>query len=100
MPDAVESVWPKTVVETCVVRLLRHLFCCAARRDKNAELLRPLCTAPAEEAALERFAEFAGVCGRKYPVVVRLWENPWEEFPRFGVLQWGCWSPGPVWLCP
>ncbi|WP_184792009.1 transposase [Streptomyces sp. 3211] len=85
MPDAVESVWPKTVVETCVVRLLRNLFCCAARqdRDKNAELLRPLCTAPTEEAALERFAEFAGVCGRRYPVVVRLWENPLERVSPF-----------------
>ncbi|GHA76155.1 hypothetical protein GCM10010305_18650 [Streptomyces termitum] len=32
------------------------------------------------EAALERFAEFTGARGEKYPVIVRLRENAWEEF--------------------
>ncbi|SCF90553.1 hypothetical protein GA0115254_12405 [Streptomyces sp. Ncost-T10-10d] len=34
-------------------------------------------------AALDRFAEFADAWGRKYPAIVRLWENAWEEFPLF-----------------
>ncbi|MEU9115187.1 transposase [Streptomyces sp. NPDC048483] len=61
--------------------------CCAtpslmppARRDKIARILKPVCTAPTEEAALERFAEFADAWGKKYPAVVRLRENAWEEF--------------------
>src|SRR5690606_26456441 len=35
------------------------------------------------DAALERFAEFADAWGKKYPAIVRLWENAWEEFTRF-----------------
>ncbi|TWG02980.1 mutator family transposase [Streptomyces brevispora] len=35
------------------------------------------------ESALERFAEFADAWGRKYPAIVRLWENAWEEFTPF-----------------
>jgi transposase-like protein len=53
---------------------------------RDREVLKPVYTAPTEEAALERFAEFADTWGRKYPAIVKLWENAWEEFtpfPRF-----------------
>ncbi|MBT2529745.1 IS256 family transposase [Streptomyces sp. ISL-99] len=85
LPDAVETVWPRTIVQTCVVHLLRNSFRYAARqdRDKIAKLLKPVCTAPTEEAALDRFAEFADAWGRKYPAIVKLWENAWEEFTPF-----------------
>ncbi len=60
LPEAVETVWPRTFVQTCVVHLLRNSFRYAARQDwdKNAKLLKPVHTAPTEEAALERFTEF------------------------------------------
>ena len=85
LPDAVETVWPRTVVQTCVVHLLRDSFRYAARQDwdKIARLLKPVYTAATEEAALERFAEFADAWGKKYPAIVRLWENAWEEFTPF-----------------
>ncbi len=85
LPDAVETVWPRTVVQTCVVHLLRNSFRYAARQDwdKIAKLLKPVYTAAAEEAALDRFAEFADAWGKKYPAIVRLWENAWEEFTPF-----------------
>jgi transposase-like protein len=31
---------------------------------------------------MERFAEFADTWGRKYPAIVKLWENAWEESSR------------------
>ena len=33
--------------------------------------------------ALERFLEFQELWGRKYPAVIRLWENAWAEFVPF-----------------
>jgi transposase-like protein len=33
LPDAVEAVWPRTIVQTCVVHLLRNSFRYAARQD-------------------------------------------------------------------
>ncbi|MFE5189913.1 IS256 family transposase [Streptomyces sp. NPDC056628] len=85
LPDAVETVWPRTIAQTCVVHLLRNSFRYAARQDwdKIARLLKPVYTTPTEEAALERFAEFADAWGKKYPAIVRLWENAWEEFTPF-----------------
>ncbi len=53
LPDAVGEVWPKTVVQTCVVHLLRASFRYAGRQDwgKIAKALKPVYTAPTEDAA-------------------------------------------------
>jgi putative transposase len=85
LPEAVEAVWPRTIVQTCVVHLLRNSFRYAARQDwdKVAKGLRPVYTAATEDAATERFLEFAQAWGRKYPAIVRLWENAWAEFVPF-----------------
>ncbi|MCM2580150.1 IS256 family transposase [Streptomyces meridianus] len=85
LPDAVEAVWPATIVQTCVVHLLRNSFRYAARQhwDKIAKALKPVYSAPTEDAALERFAEFTEAWGTKYPAIIRLWENAWAEFTPF-----------------
>jgi putative transposase len=85
LPDAVSSVWPQAVVQTCVVHLLRNSFRYASRKDWPAVArdLKPIYTAATEAAALERFAEFAGRWEKKYPAIVKLWENAWAEFVPF-----------------
>lgn len=61
MPDAVTAVWPRTVVQTCIVHLLRNSFRYAARRHRDAvaKVLKPVYTAPTEAETRERCAEFA-----------------------------------------
>src|SRR3954464_3881369 len=85
LPDAINTVWPETVVQTCVVHLLRNSFKYAGRQhwDAIAKALKPVYTAPTEQAAEQRFLEFAEVWGEKYPAIVRLWENAWAEFVPF-----------------
>jgi putative transposase len=85
LPDAVGQVWPQTVVQTCIVHLLRNSFKYASRRDwaAIAKDLKPVYTAPSEAAALDRFAEFAEVWEKKYPAIIRLWTNAWAEFVPF-----------------
>ena len=85
LPDAVETVWPRTIVQTCVVHLLRNSFRYAARQDwgKIAKALKPIYTAPNEDAAMERFMEFSEVWGKKYPAIVKLWSDAWAEFVPF-----------------
>jgi putative transposase len=85
LPDAVANVWPRTLVQTCIVHLLRNSFRYAARQDweKIARALKPVYTAATESAAMERWLEFAEVWGGKYPAIVRLWENAWAEFVPF-----------------
>src|SRR4051794_4980946 len=85
LPDAIATVWPQTITQTCVVHLLRNSFRYAGRQhwDAIAKALRPVYTAPTEAAALERFLEFCEAWGQRYPAVVRLWENAWAEFVPF-----------------
>ena len=85
LPDAVASVWPQTIVQGCVVHLIRNSFRYASRRDwpALAKDLKPIYTAPTEAAAHERLAEFAGRWEKKYPAIVKLWENAWAEFVPF-----------------
>nr|WP_233616050.1 IS256 family transposase [Actinomadura harenae] len=80
LPDAVAHVWPRAVVQTCIVHLLRNSFRYASRQDwdKIARGLKPVYTAPTE-----RWLEFAETWGSKYPAIVRLWENAWAEFVPF-----------------
>jgi len=85
LPDAVETVWPRTIVQTCIVHLLRNSSRYAARQDwdKIAKALKPVYTAPNESAAAERFGEFQDAWGKKYPAIIKLWENAWAEFVPF-----------------
>jgi putative transposase len=85
LPDAIGTVWPRAVTQTCIVHLLRNSFRYAGRQhwDAIAKALKPVYTAPTEAAAKERFAEFVEAWGTRYPAIVRLWDNAWAEFVPF-----------------
>jgi transposase-like protein len=89
LPDSIAATWPQAIVQTCVLHLIRHTFRLAGRHDWDAvgKALRPVYTAPSEQAARERFTEFTTVWGTKYAGVVRLWEAAWAEFVPFLVFE-------------
>ena len=85
LPQAIESTWSLAIVQTCVIHLIRNSFRLASRKywDAMAKDLRPVYTAATEQAAKERFGEFAEQWGDRYPAIVRLWQNSWSEFVPF-----------------
>lgn len=85
LPESVTTVWERTVVQTCVIHLLRHTFRYAARQDWDAiaKDLRPIYTAVNEQMARERFEEFSNRWKAKYPAAVALWLRAWTEFVPF-----------------
>ena len=85
LPESVKSVWPLADVQTCVVHLVRNTLRYTTQNDWNklTPALRAVYTAPTRDAATERFAEFEEVWGAKYPAVIRLWRNAWDEFVPF-----------------
>ena len=60
LPEAVNTVWDRAIIQTCVIHLLRNTFRYASRKywDQIAKDIRPVYTAPTETAAKERFVEF------------------------------------------
>ena len=85
LPDAIGEVWPKAVVQTCVIHLIRASLRYASKADWGviAKELKPIYTAPTEQAALDAFAEFSTKWEAKYPAIVRLWTNAWAEMVPF-----------------
>jgi putative transposase len=84
--DAITSAFAHTVVQRCVVHLIRNALRPVARRDAGdvAKELRKIYTAPDPDAAQLALLEFAGSpWGRKYPQAVRVWEDAWDAFIPF-----------------
>lgn len=85
LPEAIETVWPQAITQTCVVHLLRNSFRYASKRDwaAIAKNLKPIYTAPSESAAIDAFAAFGEKWEARYPAIIKLWENAWPEFVPF-----------------
>ncbi|WP_141287202.1 IS256 family transposase, partial [Pseudonocardia saturnea] len=83
--DAITTVWPATVVQTCILHLIRNTFRYASRRDWEAMAkdLRPVYTASTEAAAQARYDEFAARWCGQYPAIGTLWTRAWTEFVPF-----------------
>ena len=85
-PEAIEATWPHTVVQTCVVHLIRASMRFIGYGDRKAvaAALRPIYTAPTVEAAAVELDLFEGSAwGKKYPATVRVWRDAWERFIPF-----------------
>jgi putative transposase len=84
-PEAIEAIYPTTVVQTCIVHLIRHSLKYVPRREREqvARDLKPIYTAvdaDAAQAALEAFDE---KWGSRFPVITQAWLNAWEYVTPF-----------------
>jgi transposase-like protein len=71
------------LIVDCFTRCRTPSLCRPPGLGQDREGSEAIYTAATEEAALERFAEFADAWGKKYLAIVKLWENAWEEFTPF-----------------
>jgi putative transposase len=79
-PEAIEAIFPKTTVQTCIVHLIRASLKYVPRREREqvARDLKPIYTAvdaDAAQAALEAFDE---KWGQRFPVITKAWLDAWE----------------------
>jgi putative transposase len=85
LPDVVTNVWPRTVVQTCIIHLIRNTFRLTSRRywDELKRDIKPIYTAVNATTARAAFNDLAEKWGARYPAVIRLWDNAWTEFIPF-----------------
>ena len=89
LADAINTVFPKTMVQTCIVHLIRNCLDYAGWKDRKlvAQALRPIYTAVSEAAAKDELQAFAkGAWGLKYPSIVQSWTRAWEHVTPFFVF--------------
>lgn len=80
-PAAIHAVFPATVVQQCVVHLMRQSLARVRWQDRRAvaQQLRAIYQAPSEAAAQTALATFAASpAGQQHPEVTALWTRHWE----------------------
>jgi putative transposase len=85
MPDSVNAVFPATIVQTCVVHLIRNTFKYSSKRywAEIARDLKPVYTAVNADAAAEAFETFDEKWSGRYPAIGKLWRAAWDNFVPF-----------------
>jgi putative transposase len=85
LPDAINTVWEKAQVQTCVTHLIRSSmkYVSYTDRKKVAAALKPIYTASTESEALSALDELRTAYGKNYPGLIASWERVWEEFIPF-----------------
>jgi putative transposase len=84
-PEAIEAIFPKTVVQTCVVHLIRHSLKYVPRREREqvARDLKPIYNAVDADAAAQELERFDEKWGKRFPVITQAWLNAWEYVIAF-----------------
>jgi len=84
-PEAIEAALPLTVVQTCIVHMIRNSLRHVPWKERRAVArdLRAIYTALNEEGALEALEAFDARWGEAYPMVARTWRSNWERVIPF-----------------
>lgn len=88
-PEAITAVFPQTLVQTCIVHLIRYSMQFASWKERKAiaVALKPIYRADSAEAARGKLEEFdAGPWGQKYPAIAQSWRRNWEQVIPFCAL--------------
>src|SRR6266498_665381 len=77
-PEAIEAVFPKTTIQTCIVHMIRNSIRLVSWKDRKhvVAALKPIYGAQTEdlaEAALTTFESSA--LGARYPMIARIWRS-------------------------
>lgn len=85
-PEAITAVFPNTVVQTCIVHLIRYSMQFASWKERKPIVgaLRSVYRAANAEAAAAALEEFdQSPWGRKYPAIAQSWRRNWEAVIPF-----------------
>jgi putative transposase len=84
-PQAIEAVFPKTVVQTCIVHLIRSSTRFVAWINRKALIadLKRVYRAETEEVAVAALTEFEKHWGDRYPMAAQAWRSNWERVRPF-----------------
>jgi putative transposase len=85
LPEAIEAAWPKAIVQTCVIHLIRASMRYASWKDRKklSAALRPIYTAVNEAAAKAALDQLRAAFGKTAPGVIAAWDRAWPQFIPF-----------------
>jgi transposase-like protein len=82
---AIQSTFPKTEVQLCIVHQIRNSIKYVASKDQKTFMkdLKKVYQASTKDAAATMLDELDKKWGEKYPIVILSWRNNWEELSQY-----------------
>jgi len=79
--QAINSVYPQTKIQRCIVHIIRNCTRYVNYKDRKVFCadMKPIYKTGSEENALEALIKFDEKWGKKYPYAVKVWQNNWDE---------------------
>ena len=83
--DAIQSVFPQTQVQRCIIHQIRHSLRYVTWKDRKAFVadLKTVYQASTLEQAEANLHQLAETWGSKYAIAVKSWEKNWEDLTIF-----------------
>ncbi|SCZ58503.1 IS256 family transposase [Thiohalomonas denitrificans] len=80
-PEAINSVFPKTEVQLCIIHQIRNSMKYVASKHQKAFMadLKPVYRAANKGAAETALDELEARWGQQYPIVLKSWRSKWEN---------------------
>ncbi|MCW8397261.1 IS256 family transposase [Legionella sp. PATHC038] len=84
-PDAIAEVFPNTEIQLCVVHQIRNSLKYVVSKDQKAFMadLKLVYKASSKDMALHHLLELEEKWGKKYPAVMKSWNNNWEALSQY-----------------
>jgi putative transposase len=84
-PEAITAIFPRAIVQTCIVHMVRNSleFCSWKDRKAVAAKLRRVYQAETAELAADRLDEFDAEWGTRYSAIAQSWRRNWERVIPF-----------------
>jgi len=84
-PEAINSVFPKTTVQTCIVHLIRNSMSFVSWKDRKTIMpsIKAIYRAENAEVALQRLDAFESEWGKRYPAIGQAWRRAWQHVTPF-----------------
>lgn len=84
-PEAIETIFPKTLVQLCIVHMVRNSLNYVSWKQRKvvAADLRVIYTAPTAEAAEQELKRFGEKWDKQYGPIRRTWERHWDRIIPF-----------------
>ncbi len=84
-PEAISAAFPRTEIQLCVVHQIRHSLKYIASKDQKIFMadLKLVYQADTKDLAEHHLLELDEKWGKKYPMVIRSWQNKWEPLTTY-----------------
>ncbi len=84
-PEAINSVYPQTRIQLCIVHMIRNSVKYVSWKDRKIICadLKTIYRAPSEKEVLAALDEFAEKRDKKFPMISKSWRSNWENLNEF-----------------